>query len=73
MLTWNAGINNEAQNEKWSEVSNVSVSLVSLAIIVRGKVRLSRLMETSVGRGRYTGSGEKGAHEQAMMRSWMNA
>ena len=56
-------------------MSNVSVSLVSLAIIVRGKVRLSRLMETSVGRGcgRCEGSGEKGAHEQAMMRSWKNA
>ena len=58
-----------------SEMSNVSVSLISLAIILRGKVRLSRLMETSVGRGcgRCERSGEKGAHEQAMMRSWKNA
>ena len=29
--------------------------------------------KTSVERGRCKGSGEKGAHEQTMMRSWMNA
>ena len=38
---------------------------------VRGKVRLSRRMKTSVGRRRCEGSGEKGAHEQTVMRSWM--
>ena len=39
---------------------------------VRGKVRLSRRMKTSIGHGRCTGTAlEKGAHEQTVMRSWM--
>ena len=64
---------NEAQNEMQAKCPMCPWVLLSLAIIVRGKVRLSRLMKTSVRRGRCEKSGEKGAHEQAMMRSWMNA
>ena len=55
---------------QWS-VQCVHNSLYQWRVNVRGKVRLSGRMKNSVGHGRCEGSGEKGAHELAMMRSWM--
>ena len=75
MLTWNdmAEIN-KARNEKWMKCPMCPWVLISLASLTcAGMSGYRGGWKTSVERGRCKGSGEKGAHEQTMMRSWMNA
>ena len=71
MLTWNAGINNEAQNEKWMKCPMCPWVLYRWRMNVRGKVRLSRLMKTSV--GRWCGRCEKLAKRALTSRRWCGA
>ena len=65
---------NEARNEMRVECPMCPWVLISLASLTCAGISGYRGgWKTSVERGRCKGSGEKGAHEQTMMRSWMNA
>ena len=65
---------NEARNEMRVKCPMCPWVLISLASLTcAGMSGYRGGWKTSVGRGRCKGSSEKGAHEQTMMRSWMNA